>query len=183
MPRLAASWMRASSRPWVTQTSGAATSTNRGEEFVPVAVVADDKGEFDAFAFGALADAHPTAGHADDGFVEAAGPSVGDGAGGGDDDGAGEGGLVGDGGGEKRAEGDAEAFIGGAEGGHGAVEVDGRVPAGLAQEGDHALRLAEGVGADDVGAVGEEGDAVERVSGLRRRPGGGGRPGGRRWPR
>ena len=27
MPRLAASWIRASSRPWVTQTSGAATSS------------------------------------------------------------------------------------------------------------------------------------------------------------
>ena len=79
-------------------------------------------------------------------------------------------GAAGDGGVGELAEGDAAAGVIVAEPAQRAVEVDRRVVAGVAQQADHPLRLAERVDADEVGALGElrrarraAADLVERV--------------------
>ena len=131
-------------------------------QLVPVGMVGDYQGQFDAAGLGTLADPHPAGGEADDGIGEAAGPAVGDGAGRGEDDGAFEGFLLGDGGRTQVAEGDAELLVDLAEGGEGAVEVDRAIPAAAAQQGDEALTFAEGVAADDMGAVREQFDAGQQ---------------------
>ncbi len=52
-----------------------------------------------------------------------------------------------------------------------AVEVDRRVVAAVAQEADQALGLAEGIGADEVGAVGEAGERGAEAGDLAGRVG------------
>ena len=52
---------------------------------------------------------------------------------------------------------------------HGAVEIDRLVVAGLPQQGHDPLRLAERVGADDMGALGEQRDGIEELTHLARR--------------
>ncbi len=47
-----------------------------------------------------------------------------------------------------------------------AVDVDGLVPPALAQQPDHPLRLAEGIGPDDVAAFGELPDGLQQSGDL-----------------
>src|SRR5262249_27453982 len=49
-----------------------------------------------------------------------------------------------------------------------AVQVDRRIVSGKAQEGDHALRLAERVDTDEVRAVGKEGEGAQHFADLER---------------
>ncbi len=46
------------------------------------------------------------------------------------------------------------------------MDVDGPVPAGLAQQADHPLGLAERIGPDDVAALGELGDRLQQGGDL-----------------
>ena len=52
---------------------------------------------------------------------------------------------------------------------HGAVEMDRPVVAFLAQQRHDPLRLAERIGADDMGALGKQGDGIEELPHLRPR--------------
>ena len=156
-----------------------------GGELGPVAVVGDDERELDAALAGAGADLHPAGGEGDQGVGEAADPGALEGRGGAEDDLAGEvaGAAFREGGVGEVAEGDAAGGVVVAEAAEGAVEEDRAVVAGGAEERDQALGLAEGVGADEVGALGELRRASGGGGGPRRAGRGGGRPGGRRSPR
>ena len=90
IPNAPAACASASSRPWVTQTSGGVDLCDGGGELGPVAVVGDDERELDAALAGAGADLHPARGHADDRVGEAADPGALEGRGGAEDDLAGE---------------------------------------------------------------------------------------------
>jgi hypothetical protein len=90
-------------------------------------------------------------------IFQAAGPTIGDGRGWGEDDGAAQIGFLRDGGGAQIAEIDAERTIGFADRQVGTVQVNRRVIAGGAEFGDQALAFAERVAADDMGALREHG--------------------------
>jgi hypothetical protein len=148
----------ASSRPCVTQTSSAPSPGSVAAEFVPVAMVGDDQRQFHAALLGALADAHPARREGRDGIGKAPRPAVGEGRGRADHDRAGKAflGRRGRRSPVQRAEIDALfALVEVAELRQRAVDVDRLVVARLAQQPDHALRLAERIGADHVGALGE----------------------------
>ena len=49
---------------------------------------------------------------------------------------------------------------------HRAVQIDRRVVAGLAQQRDHALRLAERIGADEMRALGKQRDRAQQLGDL-----------------
>ena len=155
-----------------------------GGELGPVGVVGDDERQLDAALAGAGADLHPAGGEGDERVGEAADPGALEGGGGAEDDLAGEvaGAAAGEGGVGEVAEGDAAGGVVVAEAAEGAVEVDGGVVAGGAEQGDQALGLAEGVDADEVGALGELGEGVEELGDFVAAAGGG-RPAARRWPR
>ena len=66
----------------------------------------------------------------------------------------------------QRAERDAQALVKGAEVPQRAMQVDGPVVARLPQQGDDPLRLAQRIGADDMGAFREKGEALQQPGDL-----------------
>ena len=166
MPIVPHQWTSASSWPWVTQTSPAPVSRIGAAQVVPVRMVRDDEGKFDALLARPRPHPHPAGGEAGDGIGEAAGPEVLDGGGRADHDGAGE--LAPVSGGDLRrvAERNALAPVELGEPFHGAVQVDGPIEALLAQQRHHALRLAERIGADDVRALRKERHGGEELAHL-----------------
>ena len=135
-------------------------------EIVPVGMVGDHEGQLDALLARPRPHAHPARREAGDRVGEAARPEVLDRRGRAEHDRAGE--LAALGGGDLRglAERDALAPVELGQPLHGAVQVDRAVEALLAQQRHHPLGLAERVGADDVGALREEGDGVEELAHL-----------------
>ena len=152
----------------MTQTSARVELGDGGGELGPVGVVGDDEGELDAALAGAGAHLHPAGGEGDERVGEAADPGALEGGGGAEDDLAGEvaGAAAGEGGVGEVAEGDAAGGVVVAEAAERAVEEDGGVVAGGAEEGDQALGLAEGVDADEVGALGELGEGMQELGDL-----------------
>ncbi len=123
------------------------------DQLGPVGVIGDDQRQLDAALAHAALDAHPARGEGRHGVGEAARPAIVHGRRRAEDEGAGQLGGLHVGHGADIAEVDAETLVELAHGHHGTVQVDRRVIAGFACEADHALALAEAVGADQVGAL------------------------------
>ena len=131
-------------------------------------MVGDDERQLDVALAGALAHAHPSAGHGGDRIGQPAAPAIVQRAGRADDDAAAQRVLRMIGHEAQLAEVDAERLVQPAHPLHRAVEEDRLVVAGRAQLGDQALRLAERVGADQHAAIRM---IVERLAKLGDLPG------------
>ncbi len=135
-------------------------------QLVPVGMVGDHQRQLDAGLAGALLDAHPARGDGQHRIGQPPAPAILDGGGRRDDDLAGEFGLAGTERVPEFAQRNAAFDIEFAEPDHRAVQVDRRVVAGVAQERDHPLRLAQRVAADDVGTIGKCGSGAEQPADL-----------------
>ena len=132
--------------------AGAGRLDGRGQA-VPVGMIGDHQRQFDAALAGARAHPHPARGEGRDRIGKAPRPDVRGGRRRRQRDGAGEIGLLHALDRAQLAERDATAFIVVRDLLHRAVQIDRRVVAGLAQQRDHALRLAERIGADQMRAL------------------------------
>ena len=114
-------------------------------------------------------DSHPPRGEAIDRIGKPARPTVGHGAGRGDDDLSGEG-VLGARRGRRgqRSKLDAMRLVERVQPFQRPVDEDGLLPSSLAQQFDHPLRLAQGVGPDDVAALGELLDRGQKAPDLTR---------------
>ncbi|GJE41460.1 hypothetical protein AEGHOMDF_0626 [Methylobacterium soli] len=135
-------------------------------EVRPVRMVRDDKGQLDALLARPRPHPHPPRREGGDGVGELARPDVLDRGGRAQHDGAVELGALGRHHLRGLAEPDALALVELGQLLHGAVQVDRPVVAGLPQQRHDALRLAERVGADDVGALGKQGHGGQELGDL-----------------
>ena len=135
-------------------------------EIVPVAMVGDDERQLDPLLARPAAHSHPAGGEGGDGIGEAPGPQVLDRGGRAEHDRAPQRLALRRDDLRRLPEGDPLRLVELRQALQRPVDVDRAVEALLPEEGHHALGLAESVGADDVGALGEEGDGVQKLSDL-----------------
>ena len=132
--------------------AGAGRLDGRGQS-VPVGVIGNHQRQFDAALPGAGAHPHPARGERGDRIGKAPGPDISGGRRRRQRDGAGEIGLLHALGRAQIAQRDPAALVVARDRFHRAVQVDRRVVAGEAKQRDHALRLAQRIGADQMGAL------------------------------
>ena len=124
------------------------------EQLRPVAMIGDDKRQFDAALAGARSDAHPAARERSDGIGKAARPAVIDGGGRAEHHGALKLARLGAHHIAQFAEPDAEPLIEIAERAQRAMKIDRTIEARPAHQDDHALAFAEIVDAQEMAALG-----------------------------
>ena len=137
---------------------------DRGAQAVPVGMVGDDQRQLDLALARARAHAHPAGRERGHRIGKAARPHFLHGRRRTQRDGAGELGLVGLARRPQLAQRDAARHVVARQAFHRAVQIDRLVVAGLPDQRDHALRLAERIGADEMRALGKQRDRVQRAS-------------------
>ena len=162
---------------------GRAGRRDGGGQPVPVGVVGDHQRKFDAALAGARPHPHPAGGEARHRIGKAPRPHVLQGRRRAERDRAGKLRLVRAAHRLELAEIDAAAAVIARDLLHRAVQIDRLVVAGLADQRDHALRLAERIGADQMRALGKHRDGMQELGDLARRHRRGGTPAGRTSPR
>ncbi len=142
--------------------------SDRIGELVPIAMVRQDNGEFDAALTRALADSHPAGREAGDRIREPPRPAVDKSGGWADDNGAGKILYAArfDGRGCQRSKIDALRLVVVTKFGQSAVNINGPVIPCIAEHSNDALRFAKRIGADEVGAFGKLFDRFQQLGNL-----------------
>ena len=145
--------------------AGAGRRDGCGEP-VPVGMVGDDQRQLDAALARPRPHPHPARRERGDRIGEAARPQLLERRGRAERDGAGQLGLAGAAHAAQLAERDAAALVVVRDALERAVQIDRLVVAGLADERDDALRLAERIGADEMRPLGKQRDRMQQLGDL-----------------